>query len=90
MNGILDSLMAKAQAFRPETVEAYAALQVARKLNDTDRLWTYVSLVSHHGLPLVAEAFTNAQSRGPTDAELKTAFEEELAALTTKEGPDEI
>lgn len=90
MHGILDSVMAKAQAFRPESVTEYTALQMAKKLSDTGRLSKYVSLFDHHDLSLILEGFINVQSRDLAGEELRTAFEEELAALTTKEDNDAL
>lgn len=85
MTGILDSVLTKSQTFRPQSVTEYTALQLAKKLNDPGRLWKYLSLVDHYELSLILEAYISAQARGLTGEELITAFEEELAALTTKE-----
>jgi hypothetical protein len=85
MNGILDSVMARSQAFRPQSVVEYTALQVAKKLGDPGRLWKYLSLFDHHSTEMIAEALINAQASGMVGKELITAFEEELASLTPKE-----
>lgn len=85
MNGILDTVMARSQAFRPESVLEYTALQLAKKLGDPGRFWKYLSLFDHHSTHLIAEAFINAQGRGLAGKELITAFEEKLTALTTKD-----
>jgi hypothetical protein len=90
MNGILDSVLATAQSFHPESVTEYTALQLAKKLSDTGRLSKYVSLLDHHDLSLILEAFINVQSRDLAGEELRTAFDEELAALTTKEDHDAL
>ena len=90
MNGILDSMMSKAKAFAPESVEEYTALQLAKKLGDTDRLWKYVSLFDRHALPLIVRAFTSAHVQGSTEKTLIAAFEEELALLTMKEVNDAL
>ncbi len=90
MNGILDSVMARAQAFRPQGVTEYTALQVAKKLGDSGRLWKYLSLFDHHPTELIAEAYTKAQARGLAESEMIAAFEDELTALTKKEDNDEF
>lgn len=82
MNGILDSVLTKAQSFRPESVTDYTALQLAKKLSDTDRLWKYLSLFHHHDPSLILEVFISAQGRGLAGDDLITAFEEGLVALT--------
>ena len=90
MNGILDSVLAKSQSFRPQSVTEYTALQLAKKLSDTGRLWKYLPLFDHYDLSLILEAFINVQSRDLAGEELRTAFDEELAALTTKEDHDAL
>ena len=85
MNGILDSVIASSQAFRPQSVVEYIALQLAKKLGDPGRLWKYVSLFDHHPTHLIAEAFISAQASGLAGKELITAFEEQLASLTPKD-----
>lgn len=88
MNGILDSVLAKAQAFRPQNVTEYIALQLAKKLSDTERLWKYLSLFDHSEISLILESFIYAQGLGLTGDELITVFDSALAALTTKDNND--
>ena len=88
MNGILDSILTQAQTFRPQSVTEYTALQLAKKLSDTDRLWKYLSLFDHNDISLILESFVNAQGRGLTGDELISAFDDELAALTTNNHDD--
>ena len=85
MNGILDSMVSKTQAFSPESLEQYMALQLAKKLGDTDRLWKYVSLFDRHPPSLIVRAFTNARADGLAERALIVAFENELAAVVTRE-----
>jgi hypothetical protein len=85
MSGILDSVMARSQAFRPQSVTEYTALQVAKKLGDPGRLWKYLSLFDHNSDQLIAEALISAQASGLAGKELITAFEEQLESLTTKD-----
>ena len=90
MNGILDSVLAKSKSFRPQSLTEYTALQLAKKLGNTGSLSQYVSLFDHHDPSLIREAFINVQSRDLAGEELRTAFDEELAALTTKEDHDAL
>ena len=90
MNGILDSVIASSQAFRPQSVVEYIALQLAKKLGDTDQLWNYLSLFERHSLQVILEAFASAQESRLTGKELITVFEESLVALTQKEQDDEF
>lgn len=92
MSSILDSMMTKPQGFVPENVDEYTALQLARKLGDTDQVSKYRSLLDRHALPVIVEAFINAQqARLPTsEVTAAVAFEEELMALTKKEHQDEF
>ncbi len=85
MNGILDSVLAKAQTFRPQSLTEYTALQLARKLSDTGRLGKYLSLFDHYDASLIFEGFINIQSQDLAGEELSVAFDRELAALTTKQ-----
>jgi hypothetical protein len=85
MNGILDSVLAKAQTFRPESVTEYTALQLAKKLTDTGRLSKYLSLFDRYDEALILEGFINVRSRDLAGEELGVAFDRELAALTKKE-----
>jgi len=86
MRGILDSISAKAKSFHPESVSEYSALQLAKKLDDTESLWKYLALLNQHAPSVIVEAFIRAQGRGLTEKELISAFDEELARLATKEG----
>jgi len=88
MNSILDSMMTRPRAFFPESVTEYTALQLAKKLDDTDGLSTYLSLFDRHPLQVILEAFASAQAAGLAAKELKTAFEESLLALTEQEEDD--
>lgn len=85
MNGILDSMMTRAKAFRPESVTEYSALQLAKKLGDPGRLWKYLPLFDHHPSQLIVDAFISAQAGGLAGKELITAFEGQLASLTTRD-----
>lgn len=82
MSGILDSMMTKPQVFSPQSVSEYRALQLAKKLGDTDRLPGYVSLFDRLTLPVIVEAFINAKDRFNETESLVMTFEKELAALT--------
>lgn len=77
--------MAKPQAFFPESVAEYTALQLAKKLGDTNRVWNYVSLLDRAPLPMILEALATAQAAGFHGEDLITGFENSLAALTKKE-----
>ena len=90
MSGILDSMMTRPQAFFPESVVEYMALQLAKKLGDTDRLSKYLFLFDRHAPSVIEEAFTNTTARLPAQEDLAMAFEEELAALTAKDGDYEL
>ena len=90
MDGILDSMMSKSHAFSPESIVEYTALQLAKKLGDTGRLWKYVSLFDHHAAPLIGKAFSNAHGRGLPKEALIAAFEEELRVLVTREVSDAL
>jgi hypothetical protein len=90
MNGILDSILTKAQTFRPQNVTEYTALQLAKKLSDTDRLWEYLALFDRNQMSLILESFVNAQGRAITRDELITAFDDELTALTEDNNNDEL
>jgi hypothetical protein len=82
MISILDSMMREPRAFLPQNVSEYVALQLAKKLDDADRVSSYVALVDRHSLSIIVEAFVNSQARqGENRA---TAFNEELQALTAK------
>lgn len=88
MLNILDSMRPKTRSFRPQTLGEYLALQLARRLGDSDLVWKYRSLFDQHPLTDVAEAFSNAQSRRLAGGPLIQAFDEELSALTTNEDDD--
>jgi hypothetical protein len=90
MNGILDSIKARPKVFSPQSVREYTALQLAKKLGDTDQLWNYLSLFERHSSQVILEAFASAQESRLTGRELITVFEESLAALTQKEQDDEF
>jgi hypothetical protein len=90
MTGILDSMMAKSQTFFPQSVAEYTALQLAKKLSDTDRLWKYLSLFQRRPSTVILEAFASAQAGGLTGKELITVFEEALGVLTKKEDDDAL
>lgn len=90
MNGILDSVLATSKSFRPQSVREYMALQLAKKLGDTDRLSRYLSLFEHNDVSVIVEAFINAQGRSLTKDELITSFDDDLAALTMKEDDDAL
>ena len=90
MNGILDSVSATSKSFRPQSVREYMALQLAKKLGDTDRLSRYLSLFEHNDVSVIVEAFINAQGRSLTKDELITSFDDDLAALTMKEDDDAL
>ena len=79
MSNILDSMM-KPHAFLPESVAEYTALQLAKKLDDADRVLRYVALLDRHALPLIVEAFISSQARHPA-GNPAVAFDEELQAL---------
>ena len=81
-------MMTVPQAFFPQSVAEYMALQLAKKLGDTDRLSEYLSLFERHSLALIEESFTKATARLQED--LVMAFEEELAALIVKGRNDEL
>jgi hypothetical protein len=91
MSSILDSMITKTQVFVPESVVEYIALQLARKLDDTDEVLKYLSLLDRYALSMIIEAFGNAQTRLRTgEVTGALAFEEELLSLTTKGRPDEF
>ena len=90
MNGILDSINARPKVFSPQSVSEYTALQLAKKLGDTDQLWNYLSLFERHSLQVILEAFASAQESRLTGKKLISIFEETLAALTKKEQDDEF
>jgi hypothetical protein len=85
MNGILDSVLATAKAFRPQSVMEYTALQLAKKLDDTERVRRYAALIDHTEMPQIVGALIRAQGRVVTGKELIAAFDDELTALTTKD-----
>src|SRR5262249_52598899 len=87
MPGILDS-MTRPHQFFPENVTEYTALQLAKKLGDTDRLWKYVSLFRRQDSSSILEAFQNAQRRGRVGKDLISAFEEQLTQLTNPKNED--
>jgi hypothetical protein len=88
MTGILDSIMAKPQAFLPESVAEYTALQLAKKLGDANRVWNYVSLLDREPLPTILEALSSAQAAEFQGEELITAFQTSLDALTNKDNDE--
>jgi hypothetical protein len=90
MIDILDSMLAKPGRFTPESVAGYIALQLAKKLDDTDQLWKYRSLLDRHALPSLLEAFARAQASGLTQNELAAAFDEALSALTNNADIDAV
>ena len=90
MSGILDSMMTKPQAFSPQSVSEYMALQLAKKLGDTDQLSKYLLLVERHALSIIEEAFTNTTAPRPEQENLARVFDEELAALIAKGDSDEL
>lgn len=82
MNGILDSVLATAKAFRPQSVREYTALQLAKKLGDPESVRRYVALIDHNEMTLIVEALRRAQDRSLSREELIAAFDDELTALT--------
>lgn len=90
MISILDSMLAKPDRFTPESVAGYIALQLAKKIDDTDGLWKYLSLLDHHPLPILLEAFNKVRVSGLTQKELVAAFNEALSALTNKADFDAV
>lgn len=90
MSGILDSMMTKPQVFSPQSVPEYMALQLAKKLGDTDRLSKYGSLFDRLALPVIVEAFINAKDHFNETESLDMTFEKELAALTMKDDDYEL
>ena len=81
MSDILESVRARADAFRLQSVADYVALQLARKLNDLDRLPRYSSLLDHYPLGLLAAALAQAQARRTDSEGLASAFDEEIQEL---------
>ena len=90
MQGILDSMMAKPQGFVPETVAQYEALQLARKLGDTDRIRKYVALFERVPSDVVAEAYRRASQKRQGALDVVRAFDDELKELTERGNNDEI
>jgi len=90
MIGILDSMLARPGRFTPESVAGYIALQLAKKLDDTDQLWKYRSLLDHHPLPSLLEAFARAQASGLPQNEFAAAFDQALSALTNNADIDAV
>jgi len=84
MTNILESMMAKADSFSPQTVEEYIGLQLARKLGDTAHLIKYVSLCSHLGLEEIMEAY--AYTANHTGQEALTFFDQYITKLTKTNG----
>ena len=88
MTGILDSIITKPRAFFPESVAEYTALQLAKKLGDPDRLWSYLPLFDRHPFPVIVQAFINARAHTKAGEELAAVFDDEIATLTQSEDQD--
>lgn len=85
---ILDSMRPKTRSFRPQTLGEYLALQLTKRLGDSDLVWKYRTLFDQYSLAEVSEAFSRARGRGLAGGKLIRAFEEELLALTAKDDDD--
>jgi len=70
--GILQRLQAS-QHFRPSTPDEYFALQLARKLNDIDRVKQYCLVTSRTSIPQLVKAYGRIQ-----DAPSQTSAGERL------------
>lgn len=90
MTGILDSMMARPRSFVPESVAEYIALQLAKKLNDTERISTYLSLVDRYSMQVILEALAGAKATDLSGTELIVAFERSLSELTSHDDEDEF
>ena len=71
--------------FRPQSVDQFFALQLARKLRDEDNLNACLRLTEEHARSRLLKAFHRAKARTTADGELARAFEVELGRLTHAE-----
>ena len=65
-------------SFRPKTVSEFFALQLARKLDDVERLHTYLILVEHHSEDSLLQAFKKTFNHPSQKLSLAERFHAEL------------
>jgi hypothetical protein len=64
MSGILDQIRESVDHFGPANVVQFTVLQIARRLNDTLRLYEYLRAAESHGLVFLVEAYKGASKDG--------------------------
>ena len=79
MTSILDHI--KISDFQPRSTSEYLALQLARKLADTERLHEYVRFVTESPRDLLVRAF----QRSHKDIDMSESFRRALQALNMSE-----
>jgi len=79
MRHILDRFaQPRVGSFRPKTVSEFFALQLARKLEDVERLYTYLILVEHHSEDSLLQAFKKTLNHANKKLRLAERFHAEL------------
>jgi hypothetical protein len=81
MPNILDRTSSSPKGFRPRTVEEFFALQLARKLADTENLRYYQTLVEQYPRELILQAYRRAEKKRGNATDLCDRFRVELKKL---------
>jgi hypothetical protein len=79
MRNILDRVaQPRAGSFRPKTVSEFFALQLARKLEDIERLQIYLILVEQHSEDTLLQAFRRTVNHANGKLKLAERFHAEI------------
>ena len=88
MTNILDRITSARYSFRPQTSQEFFALQLARKLQDVERVHTYVVLADAYAEELLLTVYRDTLDHGRGD-DMAQRFHTELRRRLKKERYEE-